>query len=350
LSFEVVYQLRRYLEKLPQEHYGRKLSCVPSAYDPRDYRYEKLIGAAAEEPPVPIDYRSKLPPVFNQEDRGSCVACAATWTLKAYEEIEQENYPEDGLSAAFLYSMCKQNDGMPCMEGTQPKVAMQVLRKYGICPENIMPYYTLADLSAPKVPKIPDAAVQAAVNFKIKTYAQLCSSSDTDRSQVITAIRAALKYEGPFVMALVVCENFKPNANQELPLPDGAVQGGHAIGIAGDLPDRECLILRNSWGSSWGENGYAYLPYAWLKNKVNGNWAVFEAWTATDITSMQRADKIVITPGLKTIKVDGTRAALDEAAVFSKTSSYQATINEVVNKMGYRLEWDGHKAVFTRII
>jgi len=350
LSFEIVYHLRKYLEKLPQVHYGRKLNFIPSAYDPRDYRYEKLIGAKVEEKPVPIDYRSQLPPVFDQEDRGTCVACAAAWTLKAYEEIKQEDYPKKGLSVSFLYSMCKENDGMPCLEGTQPKVAMQILRNYGICPEIIMPYAELADMSSPKVPSIPNKAMETAVNYKIKTYAQLCASSDTDRSQVINVMREALKNEGPFLLALLVCENFKPDENYELPLPEGEMLGGHAIGIAGDLPDRECLILRNSWGNSWGENGYAYLPYAWLDNKVFGSWAVSEAWTATDMSPVQQADKIVITPGLKTIKVDGKRADINDTVIFTKSSPYLAAVNDLARNMGYHLAWDGNKAVFTRMI
>lgn len=349
MSFEIVYHLRRYLETLPQVHYGRKLNYIPSAYDPRDYRYEKLIGAAAEKP-VSIDYRSQLPPVFDQEDRGTCVACAAAWTLKAYEEIKQEDFPEQGLSASFLYSMCKENDGLPCLEGTQPKVAMQILRKYGICPEIVMPYSALVDLSAPKVPQVTGTALETAVEYKIKTYAQICSTSDTDRGQVIEVIREALKNEGPFMMAMMICENFKPDDEYELPLPEGDLLGGHAVGIAGDLPDRECLILRNSWGTGWGENGYAYLPYTWLDNKIFGSWAVSEAWTATDMTPAQMANHIVITPGLKTIKVDGKRVDLSDTSIFSKSSPYLAAVNELVGKMGYRLDWDGGKAVFTRII
>jgi hypothetical protein len=350
LSFEIVYHLRKYLEKLPQVHYGRKLSFIPSAYDPRDYRYEKLIGVIAADKPEPIDYRSQLPPVFDQEDRGTCVACAAAWTLKAYEEIKQEDFPEEGLSASFLYSMCKENDGMPCLEGTQPKVAMQILRNYGICPEIIMPYAELVDLSSPKVPGISTKAMETAVMYKIKTYAQICASSDTERSQAIAVIREALKNEGPFLLALLVCENFKPDENYELPLPEGNILGGHAVGIAGDLPERKCLILRNSWGSSWGENGYAYLPYSWLNHKAYGSWSVSEAWTATDMTPQQQARQIVITPGIKTIKVDGTRTDITDTVIFSKSSPYLAAVNDLAEKMGYHLDWEGNKAVFTRIV
>lgn len=350
MSFEIVYHLRRYLEKLPQFHFGHKLSFIPSAYDPRDYRYEKLIGITAAEKPVPIDYRPQLPPAFDQEDRGTCVACASAWTLKAYQEIKQEDYPEEGLSASFLYSMCKQNDGMPCLEGTQPKVAMQVLKKNGICPETIMPYSDLLELSSPRVPKITGPALETAVIYRIKTYAQICSSSDKDRTQVINTIREALKNEGPFILALMVCENFSPDENYVLPLPAGDLRGGHAVGIAGDLPEKNCLILRNSWGKKWGENGYAYLPYAWLDNRISGNWSISEAWTATDLTPERPAEKITITPGLKTIKVDGRRTPLENAAIFSKGSPNQTTINEIVRKMGYSLHWEGNKAVFTHIL
>jgi hypothetical protein len=350
LSFEIVYQLRRYLEKLPQVYYGRILSYIPSAYDPRDYRYEKMIGATLAEEPVPIDYRDQLPPVFDQEDRGTCVACAATWTLKAYEEIKQEDYPPKGLSVSFLYSMCKENDGMPCVEGTQPKVAMQILKKYGVCPTIVMPYDELIDLSPPNVPSVSNKALETALPYRIKTYAQLCSSSDKDRSHVISVMREALKNEGPFIMALLVCENFKPDENYVLPLPEGDVLGGHAIGIAGDLPDKECLILRNSWGSGWGENGYAYLPYAWLDDKVSGSWAVSEAWTATDMEPVQQAGKIIVTPGLKTIKVDGKKVPFENTSLFSKYSPHQPIIEELARKMGYHLVWDGNKAVFTRLV
>ncbi|MEN6461715.1 MAG: C1 family peptidase, partial [Syntrophomonas sp.] len=317
MSFEIVYQFRRLLENLQQEHNGYQLRCIPSPYDPRDYKYLDLISTAADES-VPIDYRSKLPPVFDQGQRGSCVACASTWTLKAYEEIKQGDYPQDGLSASFLYTMCKQNDGIPFAEGTQLKTAMQVLQKNGVCPEDTMPYSTLTELPAPLVPEVPAAASEAAVTFRIKTYAQLCSSYDTERSQVIETMRQALKNEGPFIIALLVCENFEPDENYLLPLPEGQVRGGHAVGIAGDLPEKKCLILRNSWGAGWGDKGYAYLPYEWITSKINKDWALFEAWTATDFTPSQPAARIEINPGVNFMKVDGKRVSLEKPISFNK--------------------------------
>jgi C1A family cysteine protease len=349
MSFEKIYQLRRSLETLPKEHNHHPLRYIPSSYDPRDYIYTQLIGAAAAEPPVAIDYRSNLPPVFDQEQRGSCVACASVWTIKAYEEMKQGDYPKTGLSAAFLYSMCKQNDGMPSEEGTQPKTAMQVLKKYGVCQEAIMPYSTLTDLAEPQVPEVSSQALDAAVAFQIQTYAQLCSAYDLDRSQTLDAMRQALKREGPFMIAILVCDNFEPDEHNFLPLPKGMVRGGHAVGIVGDLPDRGCLILRNSWGAEWGEKGYAYLPYEWISSTSFMSWSLMEAWTATDIVKAKAAAQIVITPGMNIMMVDGKRSTLPHSLVFSKNTDQLHSIKAVAEKMGYKVESNTHKIVLTRI-
>jgi C1A family cysteine protease len=36
---------------------------------------------------------------------------------------------------------------------------------------------------------------------------------------------------------------------------------GHCVSIVGYDDDKKHLIIRNSWGSDWGENGYCYMPY-----------------------------------------------------------------------------------------
>lgn len=344
------YNLKRMLEDAPSMHENRPLTCIPSDLDPRDYKYQNLLisagsyqaGAAAI-----IDYRPNLPPVFDQGQRGSCVACAAAWTVKAFHELNQGDFPGQGLSAAFLYSLCKKNDGIPGQEGTTPKIAMQMLQKYGICPEVTMPYSTLANLPAPQVPEASVAVINTAAVYKIKTYAQLCCNSDISRSATIQAMRTALKNEGPFMVALLVCDNFIPDGKGKLPLPAGMIRGGHAVGIVGDLPDQGCFILRNSWGNYWGLNGYALLPYEWITARYDGGWYLFEAWTATDITVPKAAQRIEITPGLMTMLVDGQQVALDQPAIVSR-NRLLLPLRAVSGNLGYVVTWDGCRAILTR--
>lgn len=347
---EIIYRLRLSMEFMPGKYDGIPLGCIPSPEDKRDYQYQKLLSAlqAGEAVPETIDFRPNLPPAFNQGTRGSCVSAASVWTPKAYQEISQGDFPASGLSAAFLYSMCKKLDDMPNEEGTYPRIAMQVLQKIGVCPEEWMPYWMLSNLPTPQVPEVPNTALERAEKFKIKTYAQICAPADADRSSTLNTMRQALKREGPFLLALLVCENFSPDADGRLPLPEGRVLGGHAVGIVGDLPSEGALIMRNSWGTAWGQDGYALLPYEWLTRRYDFGWYVFEAWTATDIVVPKAARTIEVSPGARHIVVDGQKVLIDQPAFLSPAGRLMLPVRGLAGNMGYLVQWDGQKATLTK--
>ena len=51
-----------------------------------------------------------------------------------------------------------------------------------------------------------------------------------------------------------------PNVNRE------AVLGGHAVLIVGYNDTTQRFIVRNSWGTGWGDKGYFYMPYQVIQN------------------------------------------------------------------------------------
>lgn len=67
------------------------------------------------------------------------------------------------------------------------------------------------------------------------------------------------------------------------------VLGGHAIVCVGyddGMRIGDCsgaFLIRNSWGSSWGDGGYGYLPYDYvLKGLALDWWALVKAeWVDT---------------------------------------------------------------------
>jgi C1A family cysteine protease len=40
--------------------------------------------------------------------------------------------------------------------------------------------------------------------------------------------------------------------------------GGHALVLVGYNHPAQTLLFRNSWGTGWGQSGYATIPYAYI--------------------------------------------------------------------------------------
>ena len=51
-----------------------------------------------------------------------------------------------------------------------------------------------------------------------------------------------------------------------LPAKDEKLLGGHAVAAVGFDDNKKCMIVRNSWGEDWGDNGYFYMPYKFIIN------------------------------------------------------------------------------------
>ena len=42
--------------------------------------------------------------------------------------------------------------------------------------------------------------------------------------------------------------------------------GGHAVLLVGYNKSKKVFIARNSWGTSWGDRGYFYMPFQVIQN------------------------------------------------------------------------------------
>jgi C1A family cysteine protease len=72
----------------------------------------------------------------------------------------------------------------------------------------------------------------------------------------LTAWKAWIATKGPLLVRLDVDATWDdaPNTKGNLDLyRPKTVRGGHAVALVGYTPDR--FIVRNSWGTTWGEKG-----------------------------------------------------------------------------------------------
>jgi C1A family cysteine protease len=205
--------------------------------------------------PPYIDLRSKCPPVFDQLQLGSCVA---NTLVTSY----QFNNTKFSGSRLFLYYNSRFLDKSVNIDaGTTISQGINALKKFGICSEKI---WTYSDNST-KFKKKPsrECYIEGLKNQVISANAIMPN---------LNAMKQCLATGFPFALGFMVYDSFESNAvalTGMVPMPKQNEQllGGHAVLCVGYDDSKRVFIVRNSWGASWGDKGYFYMPYTYLTNR-----------------------------------------------------------------------------------
>ncbi len=243
---------------------------VPDEKDERDFVYQAVRPPTAPLPPE-IDLRHLCSPVRDQGQLGCCTGFAIAAGLREFLAIKV-GAPLVPMSPLFVYYEERALEHTISQDaGAQPRDGLKVLAKTGCSPETDDPYNISLFTQTPSAQALLDAK-----NYKIAAYHRL---------QTLNDMLACLAGGNGIVMGFKVFESFESNAvaqTGDMPMPaDGeASVGGHAVFAAGYKTDPGtagggCLIVKNSWGTGWGDSGYFYMPYAYVKPE----W-VSDAWTA----------------------------------------------------------------------
>jgi hypothetical protein len=212
-----------------------------------------------------------MTPVKNQGSLGSCVAFA-TAALKEWQEWQEflkekdcsmKRNLYDDLSEQWIYYKTKEVDNIPG-EGTTIRAALYVLKKYGVPPEKSW-LYDPYEKGCPK----EDANL----------YAEYAKIDDFFRIKNLRQLKIALLHS-PVPAGLVVFPSWQNQKNGKIPLPNKKEehQGGHAICVVGYDDTSKSLKFKNSWSSSWGQNGYGFVSYEYAKKYMLAAWAVKDSF------------------------------------------------------------------------
>ena len=194
---------------------------------------------------------TNLPPILNQGNYGTCVTNAFSFT------VSKQTNNRILLSRLFLYNICRNIDYTPLNQdnGTTIRTACRAISSYGVCKENVYPYSSYNFRSLPSL-----TAFQNSKRFKNFTYLFI--------NQDLTSIKNSLiSYNSPIIFGIMVYSSFMSSTNGNIPLPNTKIEtllGGHCIAIVGYNDTTQMFKCANSWGTGWGENGYFYLPYAYV--------------------------------------------------------------------------------------
>lgn len=226
---------------------------------------------------LPVDLPSVVEPLsktkglrapVNQGKRNTCVA----FSLAALYQVLSSD-PTD-LSEQFFYFVCKERDGIRGDVGTNPALAMQLMRDVGICSEQTWPYKPEpVDNANPGHARPSDVAFTEAKLRRFSGFTQLPATG----SQAVSQIKKALSSGKAVMIGMPIYEHWTSCTQATLlgrlrfPLNGERKSGGHAMCVVGYRDDEGApgggyFIVRNSWGTDWGtENsdgpGYCHMPY-----------------------------------------------------------------------------------------
>ena len=178
------------------------------------------------------------------------------------------------MSPAFIYNQIKVAG---CDGGSQIPSAMELISDTGIVTLSEMPYN---ENECDKQPT--EIQVNLAEENKITSFSYL------DGSTLFDQAKAFLNNNQPIVIAISIDRNHfgKIDTNgdavyREFETDDGA----HAMLVVGYNDKKNAFKVVNSWGTSWGNNGFVWIDYKAFHDVLNTDSdfkILCEAWVTED--------------------------------------------------------------------
>lgn len=243
--------------------------------------------------PANVDLRSWFSPVENQLNLGSCTANAGVGLLEYYERRAFGKHID--ASRLFLYKTTRSLLNWTGDTGAYLRTTLQAMVLFGVPPEKYWPY----DVN--KFDDEPSAFLYSfGQNYKALKYYRL-DPAGVKPANVLSTIKSNLAAGLPSFFGFTVYNSYTQanTANKgAIPFPTNAdkIVGGHAVVAAGyndslvikntnpgASSTKGALLIRNSWGSGWGDAGYGWLPYEYvLRGLATDWWALISAdWVDT---------------------------------------------------------------------
>lgn len=228
-----------------------------------------------------VDLRAWCSPIEDQERLGSCTANAAAGMIEYYERRAYGTHTD--AARLFLYKVTRNLLGWKGDTGAYLRATMAAMVLFGVPPEKYCPY-NIADYE-----EEPSAFLYAlAQSYQALNYYRLDPVGSTPAnllSQIKTNLAAGLPSMFGFTVYDSISQaNGAGKGKIPFPCPKDKVTGGHAIMAVGyddamKITNSNCntttkgaLLIRNSWGTAWGEAGYGWMPYDYVLKGLAVDW------------------------------------------------------------------------------
>uniref|UniRef100_A0A7N2R3A5 Vignain n=2 Tax=Quercus lobata TaxID=97700 RepID=A0A7N2R3A5_QUELO len=214
---------------------GYKISSQPSS-PKTSFRYENLT-----EIPTTMDWREKgaVTPIKNQEQCGSCWAFSAVAAVEGVTQIKNGN--KISLSEQQLVDCVESNNG--CNKGSIDYAFAYIIQNKGLATEENYPYQAMDGTC--------DQQMASNVVAQISSYEDVPYNSEEALLQAVA--------NHPVSVAIEAYGRDFQSYSSGVFTGECGTNLDHAVTVIGyGMSDdgTKYWLIKNSWGTTWGESGY----------------------------------------------------------------------------------------------
>lgn len=228
-----------------------------------------------------VDLSFWCSPIRNQGDIKSCTAFAGVALLEYFARRNKDE--STYISPLFLYKVARNLMNSMGDVGASVRETMKAMAAFGVPPEKYWPY------EVDKFDEDPSAFCYSyAQSYKTLKYFRL-DRPELTKEILLFQIQAVLAAGFPCIFGFTVYSSIYKEENIDkgyIPYPSKGdqVAGGHTVVAVGydnykqikhsdgEKKSMGALLIRNSWGTEWGQKGYGWLPYYYVIKGLTADW------------------------------------------------------------------------------
>jgi len=254
----------RALKTSAEKATGQCLDAFPDRIDLRDWYYQPAL-ISLPEALVNCPY-IKPGMVLDQGQEGACTGFAMAAVVNF---LRAQRKQKALVSPRMLYELARRYDEWPGedYEGSSARGAIKGWVKHGVCLRSAWKddkhgITHMSDAIVKQAMGVPGGAYYRIRPYNVRDMHT--ALNETGILYITLMVHAGWAHPGDEKGSKPISVNFKHRGRKTtLKLPvikrSGSADGGHAVAIIGYTP--QGFIVQNSWGASWGNKGFALLPY-----------------------------------------------------------------------------------------
>ncbi len=246
------------------------LNCLPSPKPEKHWTLETAeeaglttaakpakAGKGMAAAPITSDLREAWWGIGDQGDTGSCVGWGSADAVLRWHFVKAGKLTKtEKLSVRYLWMAAKETDQYTSRptsfvesDGTWLTAALGIAQKFGVVTDKVLPFKLGA--GSQMYTGTANTFYALAAQRRIASYFNL--------GRDLNAWRNWLATKGPILTRLDVDNTFMQATPAKCKLTSYAANsglGGHCVALVGY--NKDGFIVRNSWGTGWGDKGFAY--------------------------------------------------------------------------------------------